>query len=177
MEDSNIVQLISFYNSPLGAMTMACDDCGLTGLWFQGQKYFGSTLWEQSSCRERQQEGDSPIFSQTKRWLDIYFAGDIPDFSVPLHLIGSDFRKAVWSILCTIPYGTTITYGDIARKIATDRGLTRMSAQAVGGAVGHNPVSVIIPCHRVIGSDGSLTGYAGGLHLKRQLLQLEKIIG
>ena len=177
MEDSKIVQLISFYNSPLGAMTMACDDCGLTGLWFQGQKYFGSTLWEQSSCRERQQEGASPIFSQTKRWLDIYFAGDIPDFSVPLHLIGSDFRKAVWSILCTIPYGTTITYGDIARKIATDRGLTRMSAQAVGGAVGHNPVSVIVPCHRVIGSDGSLTGYAGGLHLKQQLLQLEKIIG
>ena len=83
----------------------------------------------------------------------------------------------MWSILCTIPYGTTITYGDIARKIATDRGLTRMSAQAVGGAVGHNPVSVIVPCHRVIGSDGSLTGYAGGLHLKRQLLQLEKIIG
>lgn len=176
MEDSNIVQLISFYASPLGAMTMACDECGLTGLWFQGQKYFGSTLWEQSSCRERQQEGGSPIFSQTKRWLDIYFAGDIPDFSVPLHLIGNDFRKAVWSILCTIPYGTTITYGDIARKIATDRGLTRMSAQAVGGAVGHNPVSVIVPCHRVIGSDGSLTGYAGGLDLKRQLLQLEKII-
>ncbi|MGN0733289.1 MAG: methylated-DNA--[protein]-cysteine S-methyltransferase [Emergencia sp.] len=114
-----------------------------------------------------------PVFEQTRRWLDIYFEGREPDFTPPLHLIGTDFRKEVWDILKQIPYGQTKTYGEIAEELAARRGIRRMSAQAVGGAVGHNNISIIVPCHRVIGADGSLTGYAGGTDIKAELLRLE----
>lgn len=162
------MQYLNHYHSPIGDILLAADDTGLIGLWFEEQKYFALHL------DKEHQEKDLPVFSETKRWLDIYFSGKEPDFTVPLHLSGTDFQREVWEILCSIPYGKTTTYGEIARKIAAKRGLKRMSAQAVGGAVGHNPVSIIVPCHRVIGADGSLTGYAGGLEKKIYLLSLEK---
>lgn len=161
------MQYTSHYQSPLGAILLAADDTGLTGLWFEGQKYFALHLDEEHEERE------IPLFTDVKHWLDLYFAGKNPDFSVPLHLMGTEFQKAVWEILCTIPYGETTTYGNIARQIAKKRGLDHMSAQAVGGAIGHNPVSIIVPCHRVLGTNGSLTGYAGGIEKKISLLTLE----
>ena len=156
------------YSSPLGGITLASDGEALTGLWFDGQKYFGSTL---SADHE---EKDLPVFETAERWLDLYFGGIVPDFMPPVTMRGSAFRRAVWEILLTIPYGQTMTYGEIAARIAEQKGLARMSAQAVGGAVGHNPISLIIPCHRVVGADGSLTGYAGGIDRKAKLLEMEK---
>ena len=120
------------------------------------------------------EEKEVALFEKVKQWLDIYFSGKEPDFTVPLHFTGTDFQNEVWEILCTIPYGQTMTYGEIARQIAVKKGLPRMSAQAVGGAVGHNEISIIVPCHRVVGTNGSLTGYAGGIDKKIKLLQLEK---
>ena len=157
----------TFYESPIGRMLLAADDTGLTGLWFEGQKYFARCLDRES------EEKELPVFAEAKRWLDIYFSGKEPDFTPPLHFIGTDFQKEVWEILCAIPYGQTMTYGAIADRLAKKRGLSRMSAQAVGGAVGHNNLSIIVPCHRVVGSDGSLTGYAGGIERKTFLLNLE----
>ena len=162
------MQYISHYHSPIGDILLAADDIGVTGLWFEGQKYFALHL------DKEHQEKDLPVFTETKRWLDIYFSGKEPDFTVPLHFKGTDFQKEVWEILCSIPYGKTMTYGEIAKKIAFKRGLKHMSAQAVGGAVGHNPISILVPCHRVIGSNGSLTGYAGGIDKKNKLLTLER---
>ncbi len=156
------------YLSPLGKITLASDGKALTGLWFDGQKYFGATL-----CREHA-EKDLPIFEQARQWLDRYFSGEIPDFTPLLKPRATAFQKAVWDILLSIPYGQTITYSEIAGAIARQRGLARMSAQAVGGAVGHNPISIVIPCHRVVGINGSLTGYAGGIAVKEKLLRLEK---
>ena len=161
------MQYTTFYESPIGRMLLAADDAGLTGLWFEGQKYFARCLGRET------EEKELPVFAEAKRWLDIYFSGKGPDFTPPLHFIGTDFQKEVWDILCAIPYGQTITYGAIADQIAKKRGLSRMSAQAVGGAVGHNNLSIIVPCHRVVGSDGSLTGYAGGIERKTFLLNLE----
>lgn len=161
------MQYTTFYKSPIGRMLLAADDAGLTGLWFEGQKYFARCLGRET------EEKEMPVFAEAKRWLDIYFSGKEPDFTPPLHFIGTDFQKEVWDILCTIPYGQTMTYGAIADQIAKKRGLSRMSAQAVGGAVGHNNLSIIVPCHRVVGSDGSLTGYAGGIERKTFLLNLE----
>ena len=160
---------IQHYDSPLGGILLAADEIGLTGLWFEGQKYFARDL---SDVRIEQ---ETPVLAEAKRWLDIYFTGKEPDFLPPLHPTGSEFRKAVWEILLQIPYGQTTTYGEIARQLAKKQGLARMSAQAVGGAVGHNEISIIIPCHRVVGAGGSLTGYAGGLEIKRKLLALEGI--
>lgn len=157
----------TFYKSPIGRMLLAADDAGLTGLWFEGQKYFARCLGRET------EEKELPVFAEAKRWLDIYFSGKEPDFTPPLHFIGTDFQKEVWEILCAIPYGQTMTYGAIADQLAKKRGLSRMSAQAVGGAVGHNNLSIIVPCHRVVGSDGSLTGYAGGIERKTFLLNLE----
>ena len=137
------------YDSPVGKMTMASDGTALTGLWFV-----------------------LPVFEDTISWLDTYFGGEIPDFTPELSVQSTPFRKAVWDILLNIPYGQTITYGEIADIIAQQTG-KKMSAQAVGGAVGHNPVSIIIPCHRVVGADGSMTGYAGGIVRKKFLLELE----
>jgi len=156
-----------YYDSPLGRMLMAADGTALTGLWFEGQKHFARTLTEQRA------ERDLPVFAETAAWLDAYFAGQNPGPVPPLSLHGSDFRLAVWDELAAIPYGSVKTYGDISRRIASDRGLSRMSAQAVGGAVGHNPISIIVPCHRVVGAGGSLTGYAGGISRKQALLRLE----
>lgn len=157
------------YDSPLGGILLAADETGLTGLWFEGEKYFADVL----DPEHREQE--TPILQQAKRWLDVYFGGQKPDFTLPLHPIGSDFRQEVWELLLKIPYGQTTTYGELAKQLAAKHGLSRMSAQAVGGAVGHNAISIIIPCHRVVGSSGSLTGYAGGIDKKVKLLTLEKV--
>ena len=157
------------YDSPLGGILLAADDVGLTGLWFDGQKYFARGL-----SNERIEQ-ETSVLAEAKRWLDIYFTGKEPDFTPPLHPIGSAFRRSVWEILLQIPYGQTTTYGEIARQLAKKQGLDRMSAQAVGGAVGHNPISIIIPCHRVVGSGGSLTGYAGGIAAKLRLLEHEGV--
>ena len=156
------------YDSPLGGITLGSDGENLIGLWFDDQKYFADTLDRQHQSKEL------PVFDETKRWLDIYFSGKAPDFTPPLLMKCSDFRKSVWEIMLQIPYGQTMTYGEIAAKVAKERGLEKMSAQAVGGAVGHNSISLIIPCHRVVGTNGSLTGYAGGIDKKVQLLTLEK---
>lgn len=158
---------ITHYASPLGRLLLAADEEGLTGLWLEGQKYFAAGLPQQ---REEQR---TPALEEACRWLDTYFTGREPDFTPPLHPVGSDFQRAVWQLLLQIPYGQTTTYGALAGELAWQRGLTHFSAQAVGGAVGHNRVSIIIPCHRVVGSGGSLTGYAGGLENKIKLLTLE----
>ena len=160
---------LSHYPSPIGDILLAADHIGLTGLWFEGQKYFALYL------DKEHQEKELPILEQAKKWLDIYFSGKEPDFKVPLHFIGTDFQKEVWEILSSIPYGQTTTYGEIAKQLAAKKGLAHMSAQAVGGAVGRNEISIIIPCHRVVGTNGSLTGYAGGIDKKVKLLTLEKV--
>ena len=147
---------------------MAGCEAALTGLWFEGQQHFAGTL--SSDYTER----DIPVFEETKCWLDLYFSGRAPDFTPPLLPRSTAFRRQVWDILLTVPYGRTITYGEIADRIARQTGVIRMSARAVGNAVGHNPVSLIIPCHRVIGTDGRLTGYAGGIDKKEWLLQMEQ---
>lgn len=162
------MKYIHSYNSPLGGITLASDGESLMGLWFDGQKYFGGTLLGDHTKKEL------PIFAQSDRWLDIYFSGKAPDFTPPLLMEATPFRKAVWEIMLTIPFGQTMTYGEIADKIADQRGLSGMSAQAVGGAVGHNAISLMIPCHRVVGTNGSLTGYAGGIDKKEKLLTMEK---
>lgn len=157
------------YASPLGTLLLAADDGGLTGLWFEGAKYFAAGLSPEHT------EAETPILRDTARWLNLYFGGRAPDFLPELHPIGSGFRQCVWRILRGIPCGQTMTYGEIAARLCTETGLTHMSAQAVGGAVGHNPISILIPCHRVVGSNGSLTGYAGGIRKKLALLELEHI--
>lgn len=148
---------------------MAADEIGLTGVWFENQRYYAHQL------EKPYIEADIPIFEQAKQWLNIYFSGYEPGMQIPLHLEGTDFQQEVWEILQEIPYGQTMTYGEIARKLTRRKGIARMSAQAVGGAVGHNPISIIVPCHRVVGTNGSLTGYAGGLDKKIRLLKLEKV--
>lgn len=149
---------------------MASDGKALTGLWFEGQKYFAAAL------QKDHEEKTLPVFEETERWLNIYFQGKEPDFHPLLSFAyGSEFRQKVWQILLSIPYGKTMTYGEIASCIAKQRGLTQMSAQAIGGAVSHNPISIIVPCHRVVGTGGSLTGYAGGIEKKVSLLKLEHV--
>ncbi len=156
--------------TPLGAMTATAEQGALTGLWFIGQKYYPSATatWVQ--------EPDHPVFTALRAHLSRYFAGADPGCDIPLAPHGSLFRKNVWDILLKIPFGRTTTYGEIAREIARSEGLASMSGQAVGGAVGHNPISILIPCHRVVGADGSLTGYAGGVDKKQALLRLEGAI-
>ena len=161
----------SRYHSALGDILLAADEIGLTGLWFVGQSYFADTL------PAEQIEQETVILAQAKEWLDVYFSGKEPDFTPPLHPIGSPFRQAVWKLLLQIPYGQTTTYGEIARQMEKLQNRPHMSAQAVGGAVGHNGISIIIPCHRVVGTKGSLTGYAGGLDKKMALLELEHATG
>lgn len=155
------------YDSPLGGITLASDGDALIGLWFDGQKYFADTL------NETPEEKMLPVFEETDRWLDIYFSGKAPDFTPKLSMRTTAFRKTVWDIMLTIPFGQTMTYGWIAERAARQMNLPRMSARAVGGAVGHNAISLIIPCHRVVGTNGSLTGYAGGIDRKIRLLQME----
>ena len=157
----------SVYSSELGDILLAADEIGLTGLWFFGQSYFADTLPTEQIAQE------TPILTQAREWLDEYFSGKEPDFTPTRHPIGSPFRQAVWKLLLQIPYGQTTTYGEIARQLEKLQNRPHMSAQAVGGAVGHNGISIIIPCHRVVGTKGSLTGYAGGLDKKMALLELE----
>ena len=157
----------SIYPSRLGDILLAADEIGLTGLWFFGQSYFEDTLPAAQVAQE------TPILAQAREWLDEYFSGKEPDFTPKLHPIGSPFRQEVWRILLQIPYGQTMTYGEIARQMEKLQNRPHMSAQAVGGAVGHNGISIIIPCHRVVGTKGNLTGYAGGLDKKMALLELE----
>lgn len=149
------------YSSPVGRILLAANEKSLTGLWFYGAKYFAAGIESERT------EVLTPVLEQTERWLDIYFSGHEPDFVPHLKLNGSAFRRSVWDELMKIPYGQTASYGEIARKLGTK------SAQAVGGAVGHNPISIIVPCHRVLGADGSMTGYAGGVDKKIRLLELE----
>lgn len=155
------------YDSPLGGILLSADEAGLTGLWFDGEKYYADVLPQEHVQRE------TAVLAETKGWLDVYFSGKYPGFLPPLHPVGSPFRQAVWDLLLQIPYGRTVTYGDLARRLAEQQGLAHMSAQAVGGAVGHNHISILIPCHRVVGAGGSLTGYAGGIDKKVKLLELE----
>ena len=162
------MQYISRDQTPLGGVLLAADETGLTGLWFEGQEYFAQGLDGEHEERE------SPLLAQAKAWLAVYFSGREPEFEVPLHLMGTDFQKEVWALLRAIPYGQTTTYGALAARLAAQRGLPHLSPQAVGGAVGHNKVSILVPCHRVVGAHGSLTGYAGGIDKKRALLALEK---
>ena len=157
------------YDSPLGGITLGSDGEALTGLWFNGQKYFADTM------KVAGEEKILPVFAEACLWLDVYFSGKEPGFTPPLNMRTTPFRKAVWEILLTIPFGRTMTYGEIADRIARQNGLSRMSAQAVGQAVGHNAISLIIPCHRVVGANGSLTGYAGGIDKKVKLLALEQV--
>lgn len=159
------MQYTDTFSSPLGEILLAADETGLTGLWFQGQKYFARGL------DPEHREGSLPALDQAKEWLSVYFSGREPGFTPPLHLTGTEFQNQVWRLLLAIPYGATATYGQLAQRLAVS------SARAVGGAVGRNQISLIIPCHRVVGSHGSLTGYAGGLEKKAALLQLESSRG
>lgn len=159
------------YISSLGGITLASDGEALVGLWFDGQKYFADAIKGQPAT----DNPSLPVLADTRRWLDIYFTGRQPDFTPKLRMLTTSFRQAVWQIMLTIPYGQTMTYGEIAKRIAAQKGLKQMSVQAVGGAVGHNSISLIIPCHRVVGTNGSLTGYASGIDKKKRLLELEKL--
>lgn len=160
---------IAKYKSPIGNITLASNGNELIGLWFDGQKFYADNLTNEFI------EKNLEVFDQTKKWLDIYFSGENPSFTPPLSFFGiSSFRKRVWEIMLEVPFGKTITYGDIAKRISIETG-KKVSAQAVGGAVSHNSISLIIPCHRVVGKKGKLTGYAAGIDKKIKLLKLEKI--
>ena len=155
---------ISKYTSPVGMLTLASDENALTGLWIEGQKYFGSGLRLDAA-----REGENAVLTAAARWLDRYFAGECPaPGALPVAPAGSAFRRRVLDALVEIPSGEVVTYGELAARLGS-------SARAVGGAVGHNPISIIIPCHRVVGADGSLTGYAAGVEAKRRLLRLEGV--
>ena len=161
----------SKYKSPLGNIIICCDEQeNIVGLWFEKQKYFADNIDGKII-----ENNNLKIFMKVKEWLDEYFIGKKTNIKeIPIKFIGNDFRKSVWKILCKIPYGKTITYGNIAKQIAQQKGIPAMSAQAVGGAIGHNPISIIVPCHRVVGKKGKLTGYAAGLDKKKKLLELEQ---
>lgn len=151
----------AYFSSPIGEMVLTAEGDALTGVWFVGGKY--TPAIREIGDRE------TPVLALGRRWLEIYFSGREPDFLPPLHLTGTSFQEKVWALLLEIPYGRTVTYGALAARLGK-----KMSAQAVGGAVGKNPISIMVPCHRVVGADGSLTGYAGGLERKRFLLELER---
>lgn len=160
---------LTVIQTPIASVTAASDGQAIVGLWFEGQKYFGSTVRGESVYRQ------VPVFTRLRAWLNIYFCGRNPDFTLPLAPSGSAFRQDVWKLLRAVEYGQTVTYGQLAALIAAKSGRQSISAQAVGGAVGHNPISILIPCHRVVGSSGALTGYAAGVGVKRQLLELEGV--
>ena len=160
----------TYYKSPIGNLMLLSDGDNLVGLYIENQKYYLNGIKQELTSKDNLQ-----VFENTKKWLDRYFAKENPSIKeIPLAPIGGEFRQKVWKILCEIPYGKITTYGEIAKRIAKEMDKEKMSAQAVGNAVGHNPISIIIPCHRVVGKDGNLTGYAGGIERKRILLELEK---
>lgn len=159
---------ISKYNSPFGEITIASDGDNVIGIWFDRQKYFAATLDENYS------EKELPIFYHVKKWLDAYFNGEKPKMTLPIKLEGSQFQLVVWQILLSIPYGQTMTYGEVAMRVSEKLGMASMSAQAVGNAVGHNPICIVVPCHRVVGVGGKMVGYAGGIERKIGLLKLEQ---
>ena len=160
---------IDTFPSPIGDITISSDGENLTGLWFDGQKYFMATIDEATY------DSALPLFKETRAWLDAYFTGKNPGPIPPVKPQGTAFRQRVWKHLCEIPYGGLSTYGELAKKIAAEEGKATWSARAVGGAVGHNPISIIVPCHRVIGTNGSLTGFGGGIARKITLLELEGV--
>ncbi len=160
--------MISFYGSPCGRVLLDADEGGLCGLFFEGSRGFAARAARSDASGE-----ELPVLSLTKRWLDIYFSGKEPDFLPPLRLFGTPFQREAWAFLVSVPYGETVTYGEIACMLATRREIPRMSSRAVGSAVGCNPISIIIPCHRVVATGGGLGGYAGGVDRKKMLLQLE----
>lgn len=169
MVKGNGMIFLAKYESPLGMLTMASEGDALTALWMETQTRFPSSVKEEMISKE-----DLPVFKRTKQWLDRYFGGERPAATeLSLSPRGSSFQREVWKMLCDIPYGAVLTYGEIAERIALKRGIEKMSPQAVGGAVGYNPISIIIPCHRVIGAGGRLTGYTGGLDKKIRLLEHE----
>ncbi len=163
MESNLKMTFFAEYVSPLGGIVFESDGSNLTAVWFPGQR-------DAAPDGER---AELPVFSATRRWLDVYFSGRDPGVTPPLAMKGSPFQRAVWELLKRIPYGATTTYGALAKEIARSRGLPRMSAQAVGGAVGSNPIAILVPCHRVLGASGRLTGYAGGMDKKVRLLEFE----
>jgi methylated-DNA-[protein]-cysteine S-methyltransferase len=163
------VEYLHKIKSPVGTLAVSSDGKNISGLWIEGQKYFARTLGEEVLKQ------DLPVFEELRKWLDRYFSGKEPDFMPPLMPRGNAFQKSVWEELYNIPYGQTITYGELAEQFALRNGGKHTSARAVGGAVGRNPISILIPCHRVIGKNGSPTGYAGGVDKKIKLLQLEGI--
>jgi len=170
IQRTETMQYTNHYHSPLGEILLAGDGTSLTGLWFvEHQRFVAQTL------DKEHEEKDLPLFESVKNWLDCYFTGKEPDFMPQLYFTGTDFQKEVQRILLSIPYGETTTYGAIAKQMARQRGIACMSARAIGSAVGHNPISIIIPCHRVVGANGSLTGYGGGMDRKIRLLELEHI--
>ena len=158
------------YQSPLGEIVIASDDTAITSLWLVGQRHFDIEL---EGCIA---DKDLPIFDEVSHWLDIYFTGNNPGEIPAVHMNGTLFQLEVWQILQTIPYGKLITYREIAEIIAKKRGIAKMSARAVGNAIGRNPISILVPCHRVVGSNGKLTGYASGIEKKIKLLKLENIL-
>lgn len=161
----------TIYESPVGKITLVGDENNLIGAWIEGQKYFLSNIKQ-----EVREEENIDILIKTKKWLDRYFNNEKPEISeLSIAPQGNEFRKNVWDMLCQIPFGQTTTYGEIAKKVAIKMNKKSMSAQAIGNAVGHNPISIIIPCHRVLGKNGSLTGYAGGIDKKAKLLEIEGV--
>lgn len=164
----NVFRHVRFYDSPVGKIAMLSDGNSLTGLYIKNQSGYDAVENEQNAISPL-----LPIFTNTKQWLDEYFSGNEPDFMPQIAFYGTEFQHSVWERLRKIPYGETVTYGELAAEIAEKRGIKRMSAQAVGGAVGKNPISIIIPCHRVIGANGTLTGYNGGIEIKEKLLEIE----
>lgn len=159
------------HSSPVGLLTLASTEVALVGIWLEGQKHFGDAVIKKAVRCD-----DFPILVKTRDWIDRYFAGKKPDITeIPLAPEGSEFGQRIWKLLCDIPYGETTTYGELAKKVAVQMGKKSMSAQAVGGAVGRNPISIIIPCHRVLGADSSMTGYAGGIDKKLKLLEVERL--
>ena len=159
----------TYYSSPIGKLLLASDGESLTGLWIEGQKHYLYKINEQLVTNDNLE-----IFKEVKKWLDKYFKGEKVNINnLKLNPSGTKFQKEVWKVLCDIPYGEIITYKEISKKVAHNLNKERMSFQAVGSAIGHNPITIIIPCHRVVGSDGNLTGYAGGIDNKIKLLQIE----
>ncbi|MFP3090296.1 methylated-DNA--[protein]-cysteine S-methyltransferase [Treponema sp. TIM-1] len=163
------MEYIHSIKSPVGMLTVSSDGKNVSGLWIEGQKYFSKTLGKDVL------EQDLPLFEKVEKWLAVYFSGKEPDFMLPLMPQGSPFQKSIWKLLGNIPYGQTTTYGEIAKQFERENKDRHTSARAIGNAVGHNPISILIPCHRVIGKNGNLTGYAGGITIKRKLLQTEGI--